>query len=106
MPETNHQQQSSAIELVVRNHPGVMVHVASLFARRAFNLEGILCGPIGHDDLSCMLLLVGADARLDQVLQQIKKLHDVIEVRVRPELQPSLFEPAQWCDSTAGNRNS
>ena len=31
------------LELTVRNHPGVMTHVCGLFARRAFNVEGILC---------------------------------------------------------------
>ncbi len=34
------------LELTVRNHPGVMTHVCGLFARRAFNVEGILCLPI------------------------------------------------------------
>lgn len=35
------------IELLVRNHPGVMSHITGLFARRAFNLEGILCSQTG-----------------------------------------------------------
>ena len=30
------------LELAVRNHPGVISHVCGLFARRAFNVEGIL----------------------------------------------------------------
>ncbi|WP_421720649.1 ACT domain-containing protein [Aeromonas salmonicida] len=34
------------LELTVRNHPGVMSHVCGLFARRAFNVEGILCLPL------------------------------------------------------------
>ena len=44
------------LELLVQNHPGVMLHVASLFARRAFNLEGILCGPLKDSTMSRMLL--------------------------------------------------
>ena len=95
----NSSSGSRTLELVVRNHPGVMVHVASLFARRAFNLEGILCGPLGRDNLSCMMLLLGADARLDQVVQQLKKLQDVLEVHERPELSSRLFEPASWCET-------
>ncbi|MCG3147073.1 MAG: hypothetical protein PCFJNLEI_00510 [Verrucomicrobiae bacterium] len=35
------------LELTVQNHPGVMSHVCGLFARRAFNVEGILCLPVG-----------------------------------------------------------
>lgn len=38
------------LELTVRNHPGVMTHVCGLFARRAFNVEGILCLPIQGSD--------------------------------------------------------
>lgn len=37
------------LELTVRNHPGVMTHVCGLFARRAFNVEGILCLPIKRE---------------------------------------------------------
>ena len=62
------------IELFVNNHPGVMVHVASLFARRAFNPEGVLCGPLPGGGRSRMLLLVGAQTRLDQVIRQLEKL--------------------------------
>jgi len=32
--------------VIVRNHPGVMSHVCGLFARRAFNVEGIICLPM------------------------------------------------------------
>lgn len=46
------------IELHVRNHSGVMSHITGLFARRAFNLEGILCAQIGDGSTSKMYLLV------------------------------------------------
>ena len=35
------QSQPIALELIVRNHPGVMTHICGLFARRAFNVDGI-----------------------------------------------------------------
>ncbi len=41
MQNTTH--DNVILELTVRNHPGVMTHVCGLFARRAFNVEGILC---------------------------------------------------------------
>ena len=80
------------LELTVQNHPGVMVHVANLFARRAFNLEGILCGPLAGAQLSRMLLRVGAEVRIDQVLRHLEKLHDVVEVRLRPDLDARPIE--------------
>jgi acetolactate synthase-1/3 small subunit len=82
------------IELTVNNHPGVMVHVANLFARRAFNLEGILCAPLADRSKSRMLLLVRADARFEQVLRQLEKLHDVLKVRPRDDLGAEIFAMA------------
>lgn len=78
----------TVLALRVRNHPGVMSHICGLFARRAFNLEGILCMPVDDGSESEMWLLVGAVKALDQVLKQLTKLEDVLDVRqegVRPE---------------------
>lgn len=92
MREATDPAAKQIIELFVNNHPGVMVHVAGLFARRAFNLEGVLCGSLADGDRSRMLLLVGAEARLDQVIHQLQKLQDVLEVRQRPDLAPAIFD--------------
>jgi acetolactate synthase I/III small subunit len=92
--QTRMPQGQPIIELTVKNHPGVMVHVANLFARRAFNLEGILCGPLPGGRESRMLLLVGEDARLEQVVHQLEKLHDVLDVRPREDLGPETFATA------------
>ncbi len=54
------------LELAVRNHPGVMSHVCGLFARRAFNVEGILCLPLKDGQQSRIWLLVADDQRLEQ----------------------------------------
>jgi acetolactate synthase-1/3 small subunit len=65
------------LRLRVRNHPGVMSHVCGLFARRAFNVEGILCVPVDDGDESVVLLLVRDDDRLEQLIRQLAKLEDV-----------------------------
>jgi acetolactate synthase-1/3 small subunit len=72
------------LRLVVRNHPGVMSHVCGLFARRAFNVEGILCMPVGDATRSVVLLLVHEDDRIEQVVRQLRKLEDVVEVGLMP----------------------
>ncbi|MCL2898886.1 acetolactate synthase small subunit [Brenneria tiliae] len=69
------------LELSVRNHPGVMSHVCGLFARRAFNVEGILCMPLAGGDESRIWLLVQDDQRLQQMVSQVEKLEDVLQVR-------------------------
>ena len=56
-----HTHDNVILELTVRNHPGVMTHVCGLFARRAFNVEGILCLPIQNSNRSRIWLLVNDD---------------------------------------------
>ena len=68
------------LELDVNNHPGVMSHICNLFARRAFNVEGILCMPVGNGKTSRIWLTVNEDARLEQMIRQIEKLEDVLDV--------------------------
>ena len=68
------------LRLTVRNHPGVMSHVCGLFARRAFNVEGIVCLPIGDGTRSAVLLLVHDDERLEQMIRQLRKLEDVVAI--------------------------
>ena len=83
--------KTSVLELHVRNHPGVMSHITGLFARRAFNLEAIVCLPVEGGTTSRMLLLVAEESRLDQIEQQLVKLHDILEVRRRPDVLPTFF---------------
>lgn len=79
------------LELKVRNHPGVMSHITGLFARRAFNLEGILCGPVGDGSTSRIFLLIKEDHSLQQVIRNIEKLYDVIEASLRRDLDHTVF---------------
>lgn len=67
--------------MAVRNHPGVMSHVCGLFARRAFNVEGILCMPLKDGQQSRIWLLVADDQRLVQMISQVEKLEDVLQVK-------------------------
>lgn len=75
---------TSVLRLLVRNHPGVLSHVSGLFARRAFNLDGIVCLPVGDGTRSAILLLVRQDGRVEQMVRQLAKLEDVLEVAPAP----------------------
>jgi acetolactate synthase-1/3 small subunit len=46
-------------------------------ARRAFNVEGILCLPLGDGAESALPLLVNEDMRLEQMIGQLRRLKDV-----------------------------
>jgi acetolactate synthase I/III small subunit len=74
----------AVLRLLVRNHPGVMGHVCGLLSRRAFDLEAIACLPMGDDvddgARSHILILVKDDGRLEQLILQLRKLQDVLEI--------------------------
>src|SRR5215467_13185991 len=78
---TRSESSQVVLELTVNNHPGVMSHICGLFARRAFNVEGILCLPIGAGEQSRIWLRVKADQRLEQMIKQVLKLEDVVGIR-------------------------
>ena len=75
-----HALTRTVLELDVNNHAGVMSHIVGLFSRRAYNVEGILCMPVGSGKTSRIWLTVNEDARLEQMIRQIEKLEDVLKV--------------------------
>ncbi len=75
---------NTILELTVANHPGVMSHIMGLFARRAFNVDAILCLPLPDTECSRVWLRVCEDTRLPQVVSQLEKLADVRSVSRRP----------------------
>lgn len=83
------------LKITVNNHPGVLSHVCGLFARRAYNLEGVMVRPVRDDKkLSRMWLLVNEEDRLIQLIRQTEKLVDVISVEQHP-MEGSAFEATQ-----------
>jgi acetolactate synthase-1/3 small subunit len=81
----------AVLELDVNNHAGVMSHVVSMFSRRAYNVEGILCMPVGNGSTSRVWLMVNEDGRLEQMVKQLEKLEDVLAVR-RHGAEHEVFE--------------
>ena len=81
----------TVLELEVNNHAGVMSHVVGLFSRRAYNVEGILCMPVGDGTQSRIWLMVNEDLRLEQMIKQVEKLEDVLTVR-RHGAEHAVFE--------------
>ncbi len=79
------------LEIDVNNHPGVMSHICNLFARRAFNVKGILCMPVSDGKRSRIWLLVFDDQRLEQKVRQVEKLEDGLAVR-RHGAEHEVFE--------------
>ncbi|HWP47906.1 MAG TPA: acetolactate synthase small subunit [Candidatus Limnocylindrales bacterium] len=70
------------LSLLVRNHPGVLSHVAGLFTRRGYNIESISVGVTENPELSRMTIAVGGDERVvQQIIKQCQKLVDVLSIK-------------------------
>ena len=69
------------ISILVRNHPGVLSHVAGLFTRRGYNIESIAAGVTENPDVTRITIVVTGDGVvLEQVTKQLRKLIDVIRI--------------------------
>ena len=69
------------LSVLVRNHAGVLSHVAGLFTRRSYNIESLVAGETEDPAMSRITIVVTGDERvLEQVMKQLQKLVDVISV--------------------------
>jgi acetolactate synthase-1/3 small subunit len=90
----------TVLELTVNNHPGVMSHICGLFSRRAYNLEGIVCVPVGTGATSRMWLQVNETEKLEQVVKQVQKLPDVLTVQRHEGGHPVFAGMTTFTDSS------
>lgn len=70
------------LSVLVENKPGVLTRVASLFARRGFNIDSLAVGETEDPTLSRMTIVVNAEeTALEQVTKQLYKLINVLKVQ-------------------------
>ena len=70
------------ITALVQNEPGVLAHVASMFAARGFNIDSLVVGRTEEPAMSRMTIVVAGDeAILEQVRKQLGKLIDVVKLQ-------------------------
>ena len=70
------------ISALVENKPGVLAHVAGMFAARAFNIDSLVVGRTEDPQLSRMtIVVVGDDRVLEQVRKQLAKIVPVVKVQ-------------------------
>lgn len=69
------------ISVLVENQFGVLARVAGLFSGRGFNIDTLNVAPTHDPSLSRITAVVkGDDATLDQILKQLHRLVNVVEV--------------------------
>ncbi|MBM3703939.1 MAG: acetolactate synthase small subunit [Actinobacteria bacterium] len=78
--------QTHILSVLVENQSGVLARVSSLFSRRGYNIEALSVGPTENPEISRITIAVNVEGHaLDQVIQQLDKLINVIDIIELPE---------------------
>jgi acetolactate synthase-1/3 small subunit len=69
------------ISVLVEDKPGALARIATMFARRGFNIDSLAVGPTERQGVSCITLRVDCEHHtLEQIEKQIHKLVNVLRV--------------------------
>ncbi len=83
---TNSAPNYHILSVLVQNRPGVLARVASLFARRGYNIFSLAVAPTEDEALSRITIVVDVEsAPVEQVVKQLFKLIEVVKIS---ELDP------------------
>ena len=73
--------KTHTLSVLVENQAGVLARVSSLFSRRGYNIEALSVGPTENPEISRITISVNVEGHaLDQVIQQLDKLVNVIDI--------------------------
>src|SRR3989338_5080449 len=76
---TTQPKDTHIMSMLVANKPGVLVRVALVFARRAFNIDSLVVSASVNPKFSRMTITSKGDlTTLDQIIKNLNKLVDVI----------------------------
>ncbi|MGI8974613.1 MAG: acetolactate synthase small subunit [Gaiella sp.] len=69
------------LSVIVEDRPGALTRIATMFARRGFNIDSLAVGPTERQGVSCITLRVDCTQHsLEQIEKQIHKLVNVLRV--------------------------
>ena len=69
--------------LLVDNNPGVLSRIAGLFSRRGYSIDSITAGMTADPRFTRITVVASGDERiLSQIEKQVRKLEDVIEIKL------------------------
>lgn len=72
--------------LLVDNNPGVLSRISGLFSRRGYNVDSITAGVTADPRFTRITIVASGDELiLSQIEKQVRKLEDVIEIKVLKE---------------------
>ena len=77
----NNDVKQHTISVRVENRPGVLARIAGLFARRGFNIDSLAVCATEDPTVSRMTVVtIGDERQLEQIIKQLNKLIDVINI--------------------------
>ena len=70
------------LSVLVQNQPGVLAHIAGMFAARGFNIDSLVVGRTEDPALSRMVIVsTGDEQTMEQIRKQLGKIITVVKVR-------------------------
>ncbi len=75
-------EKKHILAVLVQNQPGVLAHIAGMFAARGFNIDSLVVGRTEDPSFSRMVIISsGDDVTLEQIRKQLGKIVPVVKVR-------------------------
>jgi acetolactate synthase-1/3 small subunit len=69
------------VSVLVENHPGVLARISGMFSTRGYNIESLAVGTTHDPSVSRITLACpGDDQVIAQIIKQLRKMVDVIQV--------------------------
>lgn len=70
------------LSVLVQNQPGVLAHIAGMFAARNFNIDSLVVGRTEDPEFSRMVIVsTGDDSTIEQIRKQLGKIVTVVKIR-------------------------
>lgn len=75
--------RTQVYSLLVDNNPGILSRIAGLFSRRGYNIDSITAGMTADPRFTRITIVARGDEQiLEQIEKQVRKLEDVVEIKV------------------------
>lgn len=82
---------SHTLTILLQNEAGALAQMDGLFAARGYNIDTLTVAATADQSISRLILtLRGDDASIAQVLQQTRKLIDVVDVTQQPVMSDAV----------------
>lgn len=75
--------RTQVYSLLVDNNPGILSRIAGLFSRRGYSIDSITAGMTADPRFTRITIVARGDEMiLEQIEKQVRKLEDVVEIKV------------------------